>query len=879
MDGLMAPAGFPNYTQIPSRIPLAVWRGLRAGSMVGALVVAGLLIAVPGAGLFVMWRVVIPTLPVLFMVAPGLWRNLCPLASSNQTPRALNITRALPAPDWLKEYGYVIAFTLFGAFVVLRRLGLDDSGPLSALLLLGAMAAAFVGGMVLKGKSGWCSTMCPLLPVQRIYGQTPLALVANSHCQPCVGCVKNCYDFNPRAAYLADLHDADGYWSGYRRFFVGAFPGVVFGFFVVPDGPALRILGGMALCAAVSVASFALLTTFVKRSVHTLTTLYGAVAFSTFYWFAGDIGPDWLTWAIRVAAITLAATWFVRTLRKEQPFLERASAAPAPAVAPAAAITTLSRAGIRVGGRGPQVTFVPANTHVIPKPGQSLLEIAESNGMRIEAGCRMGVCGADPVAIKEGMDCVSAISDDERDTLERLGLAPNTRLACCARISGPVTVSLMPDTAAGPSVSRFAGFHYDRDVRRIVVVGNGIAGVTAADHIRRRHPETDIDLVADEPHHLYNRMGISRLVYGRSAMQGLYLNPDSWYDERGITTWLNTRALSIDREGGRIALGTGEQLPYDRLILASGSRSYVPPIPGFGVPGTGVLRSAADAMELRAFAQRVRAHRAVVAGGGLLGLEAAYALLKLGLHPVVLERSHALLRRQLDARAGELLCHYLEGLGIEVMVDAEVASADAGSRLRAVHLHDGLTLEAQILLVAAGVEPNAELAREAGLAINRGVLVDEHMRTNDPAILAAGDVAEFANQVPGLWPTAVAQAEVAAENAVGGDKAFMPPVPVTILKVVGIELASLGRFEALGPDEETIAFEDPAAGRYRKLVIADGHIAGAILLGHGNDVAAVRTAITRGLDVSDQLGALRAGRWDALTKLSGDRPLVPAAVA
>ena len=171
---------FPNYTQIPRASRSPSGRAMRAGSIVGALVVAGLLVAVPDTGLFVMWKVVIPTLPLLFLVAPGLWRNLCPLAASNQTPRALKLTRALTAPKWLKEYGYVIAFSLFGVFVVLRRLGLDDSGPLSALLLLGAMTAAFAGGMVLKGKSGWCSTICPLLPVQRIYGQTPLALVANA---------------------------------------------------------------------------------------------------------------------------------------------------------------------------------------------------------------------------------------------------------------------------------------------------------------------------------------------------------------------------------------------------------------------------------------------------------------------------------------------------------------------------------------------------------------------------------------------------------------------------------------------------------------------------------------------------------------------------
>ena len=512
------------------------------------------------------------------------------------------------------------------------------------------------------------------------------------------------------------------------------------------------------------------------------------------------------------------------------------------------------------------------------KEGLSLLEIAESNGMTIESGCRMGICGADPVAIKDGMECLSGISDDEQATLDRLGLAPNTRMACCARVQGPVKVALTPDKAAALSLSKVQGFAYDKTVEKVVVIGNGIAGVTAVDHVRRRHPATTIDLIAEEPHHLYNRMGIARLVYGKSAMQGLYLNPDAWYGEREIETWLNTKALSIDRAAREVKLGTGERLPYDRLILAMGSRSFVPPITGFGLAGTGVLRKADDAVRIRSFAQRHGCKRATVAGGGLLGLEAAYALHQLGLRATVLERSDRLLKRQLDARAATLLQRYLEGLGLEIVTNAETKAVSGSGRLDAVHLNDGRTLDSEILLVAAGIQPNAELAKQANLATNRGVLVNARMQTGDPHILAAGDVAEFEGQVPGLWPTAVAQAEIAADNAVGGGKLYEVVTPVTILKVVGIELTSIGRFEAAGSHEEEIALED-ASGRYRKLVVADGRIVGAILLGYSKEVAAVRTAITRGYDVTHQLGALRAGHWDGIAGLSGELPLAPAVPA
>ena len=264
-------------------------------------------------------------------------------------------------------------------------------------------------------------------------------------------------------------------------------------------------------------------------------------------------GPEAIDYAFAAAALALAATWFVRTVGKEQPFLDRASAAPAAAARAASTIQTvpaaLTRAsGIRtVAGGAPQVTFLPDNKRVAPKPGMSLLEIAEANGMQIEAGCRMGICGADPVAIKDGMACTSPISDDEQATLERLGFADNTRMACCVTRHRPGRACSSRRRRRARRASRkILDFNYDKDVKRVVVVGNGIAGVTAADHLRRRHPGVKIDLIAEEPHHLYNRMGISRLVYGRSAMQGLYLNPDTWYDERAIDD-LAEHARAVDR--------------------------------------------------------------------------------------------------------------------------------------------------------------------------------------------------------------------------------------------------------------------------------------------------------------------------------------------
>lgn len=841
---------FPNYTQIRQPLPDGVWRAARVVTVAGALGLCALLVVDAGRGLDVFWGYLIPVLPLLWLVAPGVWRNVCPLAAVNQIPRTLGFTRGATAPDWFRTVAPYVGIALFLAAVFARPSVFNDSGAATAALIGGALVAAFTGGYLLKGKSGWCSSICPLLPVQRLYGQEPLALVPNNHCKPCVGCTKNCYDFNPRVAYLADVHDDDPRWSGARRIFAGAFPGLVVGFFGVPDPD----VAGLALAVSASAGSFLVLEAVLGLSTAKVAALYGAAAINLFYW----LGPDGLlVWPARVLVLALTVLWLRRTFAKEPAFLERAGAgAPSERVK----LGSGARAAAARAGSNPEVTFSEGGERLVVSAGAVLLDVVEGHGKRIEAGCRMGVCGADPMAIVAGAENLSPVATDERDTLERLGLDPElNRMACCARVNGPVTVSLTPNREGGAPAH--IDFPFDPDVRRVVVVGNGIAGVTAADHVRRRHPDCQVDVVAAEPHPLYNRMGISRLIYGRSAMVGLHLLPDAWYEDHRVTCWLNTRADAIDLAAREVRLATGERLGYDRLILATGSEAFVPQIPGFGGDGSFVLRTASDALEIREYVQRSGAKRAAVAGGGLLGLEAAYALHKLGLRTTVLERGPWLLRRQLDARAGELLRTYLANLGIEILLGAETAEVRRPEIVTELTLRDGRTLPVDVLLVAAGIAPAADLARRAGLATNRGVRVDDRLRTSDPHVFAVGDLVEWDGQVLGLWPAAVAQAEVAAENAVGGDRAYTGTIPVTMLKVVGVELLSLGQIAG----EYEIALEDPEGLRYRKLVAdATGRAVGAILLGYPQHAQAVTAAVRDGRNVSAEWEALRAGDWDVL---------------
>jgi len=867
---------FRNYTELPRRVPISAWHIIRVISVLAYLALVVGLFVRPAGALFAFFKVVVPLLPILFFVAPGLWRNLCPLAAANQAPRVLHFTRAFTPPAWLRRYGFVVAIVLFFGITSARIALFNASGQATGILLAVTIVNAFVAGLFFKGKSGWCSSMCPLLPLQRVYGQTPFLTVPNSHCQPCVGCTKNCYDFKPQVAYQADLHDADHGWVSPRKLFAAALPGFVLGFFTLVSHPHLTNLQAyerLALYFLGSVAAFYILDALLPFASGMLTAVFPAVAINLFYWYASVILADsfhtvtgvaipWVRWPIRAIVLGLTVVWITRTYAAGRRFDEESSGRPA-------ILVQVGRAAARALASKAQqsqaeVRFEPDDTPVGAGIGTSLLEVAEKAHRPIEAGCRMGVCGADPVAVLEGMDCLTPPDEEELSTLRRLGYAANTRMACCARVqSGPVKVALTPEPGGPPDGQRPASF--DRSILSVVVVGNGIAGVTAADFVRRGHPDCEIHLVGRETHVLYNRMGISRLVYGRSAMQGLYLLPEPWYDEHGITAWLNTFATEIDLAERRVRLGTGDLLCYDRLILAMGSSSTVPAIERIEMPGSFVMREAADAMAIRGYVQQHGARSAVVAGAGLLGLEAAYALYELGLQVTVLERGGRLLAKQVDARCSELVQGHFDELGIAIRYRAEAASLHGEGRVSSLQLKDGTSLPCDVFLGAVGIRPNVDLAAAGGLAVNRGVLVDDRMQTSVPGVFAAGDVAEHHGMVLGLWPIAAKQAEVAAVNALGGDESLIADVPATILKGVGLELSAVGRAEP-EPGEEVIVVEDASQRSYRRLVLADGRVMGAVILGHHPENLAAATSAVKRQRVLDEdaRAAVQAGDWSAL---------------
>ncbi|MSQ71204.1 MAG: 2Fe-2S iron-sulfur cluster binding domain-containing protein [Betaproteobacteria bacterium] len=869
---------FINYTRLPQRIPDPVWMLLRLVVLGLTFAEIGLLFTHPELGLRLFWGVVVPCLPALFAIAPGLWRQLCPMAFVNQLPRILGFGRALTLPSRLRFWSYAIAIGVLVSMISIRSLVLNQTGWAVGVMCAISIVLAFIGGVFYKGRSGWCGTFCPLAPVQRSHGQSPLIVVRNGYCPTCVGCQKNCFDFNPRAAIFGDLGDNDPRHSMQRMIFMSSLPGLIWGYYNVAGVLELgfgRYLLALAGSTFVSAGLFFTLRSLLNLSAYRLATAFGLAALLIYYYFAGPIlvnsvselavvvPPGWLVESSRFIALPIAAAVLWGAVRAELAFHALDSAESQVRVDPIKVHAARARdmAGIQITERGSGKTFSA-------KSDQTLLEAMEAAGVPIDFGCRSGLCGADPVGIVDGHDQLDAPGPEELATLRRLGLEGRARLACSCRATGAVTIdrdprsvpAVVPAQPEAPKPDRAAA----AGISRVLIIGNGVAGITAAETLRRESASVQITVVADEPHHFYNRMSIGRVIYNQTSMDGMHLVPDSWYKENRITVWLNTVAVAIDREARTVRLGTGESLEYDRLVLATGAKA-APPGPGFLAHDNAfVLRSAADAQAIRAAIQRIGAKKAIVIGGGVLGIEAAEAMTHLGLRVTILQRSKRLMDRQLDAEGAQLLTTYLGHQGVDTLTECRVAGFEGDELLRGVRLEDGRLLEADLFLACAGIAPNSGLAREAGLEVGRGVKVDASMRTSDPMIFAAGDVAEAGKGLAGLWPVAVDQARAAVEAMLGSEASAAQPRIVLQLKSEGIDLRSFGATDPVADGCEVLTSAGGGILWWR-LVLHAGTVLGAVFVGPPGSSKELTRLLQSGADFTEALPALRQGEL-TLTK-------------
>lgn len=372
------------------------------------------------------------------------------------------------------------------------------------------------------------------------------------------------------------------------------------------------------------------------------------------------------------------------------------------------------------------------------------------------------------------------------------------------------------------------------DKPRLVVVGNGMAGMRTVEELLALAPDLyDITVFGAEPHGNYNRILLSPVLAGEKTVDDIMLNPREWYARHGITLLAGDPVVEIDRARRLVRSQSGTAVPYDRLLLATGSRPFIVPVPGHQLDGVIAFRDIQDVETMLAAA---RAHRhAVVIGGGLLGLEAANGLLRQGMDVTVVHLGDALMDRQLDANAAALLKRTLERRGLRILLGANTSEILGDTRVSGVRLADGTQIRADLVVMAAGVRPNAELARAAGLHCERAIVVDDTLQTYDPRIYAVGECVQHRQATFGLVAPIWDQARVCAAHLAGaGHRRYIQQATATRLKVSGVELYSAGDIVG-GEDSEDLVLRDPRRGIYKRLVLQHGRLAGTVLYGDVQD--------------------------------------------
>lgn len=392
----------------------------------------------------------------------------------------------------------------------------------------------------------------------------------------------------------------------------------------------------------------------------------------------------------------------------------------------------------------------------------------------------------------------------------------------------------------------------------LVIIGNGMAAAKLVDELARcALGRFAIAVIGDEPRLAYNRVLLSSVLAGEATSQEIELKPAAWWRDRGVTLKYGSRATAIDMARREVTMANGKVISFSKLVLATGSNALRLPVPGSDLAGVHTFRDSRDVDMLIELAARKK--RVVVVGGGLLGLEAAYGLAKAGSSVTLIHLMDRLMERQLDAPAADLLKMQVERKGVTVLLNANTAKIHGKTDVESVELADGRRLDADAVIFAAGIRPNATLAKEAGISVNRGIVVNDQMATGTDGIFALGECAEHRGTCYGLVEPAYEQAKVLAWHLAGGIASYEGSVLATNLKVSGVSVFSAGDF--LGADgSEAIVLNDIRRGTYKKLVVADGRLTGAVLVGDTQDALWYLELIRGGADIADMRGDIMFGR-------------------
>lgn len=385
-------------------------------------------------------------------------------------------------------------------------------------------------------------------------------------------------------------------------------------------------------------------------------------------------------------------------------------------------------------------------------------------------------------------------------------------------------------------------------LKQIVIIGNGVAGVSAAEEISSHNKEVKIIMITDEPSEAYYRPMLSEYISEEEIPKRFFLHSKEWYQEMNIELLCNIKVTKIDIKSKEVFLDNMDKLSYDRLILSTGSHNFIPPINGPQKENIKSLRTLEDANDIKKIVQKSK--RIVILGGGLLGLELGWQLTKLNCEVTVVEMMNRLLPKQLDEEASRIFEKNILKTGIKIMKNAKTKEILGESTATAVVLDNGSTIFCDLILYSIGVRANTQLADSAGLKINRGIIVNEYMQTENPDIFAAGDCAEYENINYAIWPEAMLQGKIAGKNAIGIKEPYIPIIPFNIYNGMNMSLFSIGDV-GTNPDKkyETIQLGD--SENYEKYYFVDNIFVGGILLGNIRKSAKLKSALNKGYSLEE----------------------------
>lgn len=385
----------------------------------------------------------------------------------------------------------------------------------------------------------------------------------------------------------------------------------------------------------------------------------------------------------------------------------------------------------------------------------------------------------------------------------------------------------------------------------IVIIGNGISGLSAAEAFREHDKDTPVIILSDESYYAYYRMWLSGLVGQTPDLDKLYIRKPEWYRDLNIDVQLNCKVIGIDTQKQSVILDDGKTVVFSKLLIANGSRPFIPPIPGKNLTGVFSIRSLDDINIFNDFITD-KTHGTII-GGGLLGLEIAWSLAKKGREVYVIEGAPYILFKQLDKTASELLTSLGKKAGISFVIQGQLSQIVGNEQVTSIQLSDGQTIPAEFVVFSTGVRSNIDLVKDTSIQTGRGIQVDEYMQTSAQNIYAAGDIAEYKEQVYGIWPVAREQGKTAGLNMAAKKTSYNEVIPSNYLKVFDVEIYSVG--DLCKDDRPCIIINsfDQENNVYRAVFLRDNVPVGAILFGDTKPAMKISKAIKSGVKISDKI--------------------------